>query len=138
MKEKGVGIEFLKSYFAKDAFAELCGIELIEASDGHAVAVVRIEDKHLNGIGLVHGGLLCTLADLAFAAAAHTRGKVAVSISNTISYIKPAQGMLLRAEAVEVSRNPRLGTYAVNVLDESREVIAAFQGLAYIKNQNLL
>ncbi len=138
MKDKGVAIGVLKKYFAQDAFAELCGIELIEAEDGRAVAVVRIEDKHLNGIGLVHGGLLCTLADLAFAAAAHTRGKVAVSISNTISYIKPAQGKLLRAEAVEISRNVRLGTYAVNVLDESREVIAAFQGVAYIKNQNIL
>lgn len=138
MKDRAVGLEFLKNYFARDAFAELCGIELVEASDGHATAVVKVTDKHLNGIGLVHGGLLCTLADLACAAAAHTRGKTAVSVSTTMSYIKAGRGSILRAEAGEVSRNSRLGTYAVNVMDETGEVIAFFQGLTYFRNENLL
>lgn len=138
MKERGVGLETLKSYFAQDAFAEYCGIELIEASEGRAVAVVTLEDKHLNGLKIVHGGLLFTLADLAFAAAAHTRGKAAVSINNSISYIKAAQGKVLRAEAAEVSRNSRIASYTVHIKDESRETIAVFQGLAYIKKDNLL
>lgn len=137
MKVEGIGTTFLKQYFSRDAFAEHCGIDLVEASDGRAVAVVKIENKHLNGIGLVHGGLLFTLADLAFAAAAHTRGRKAVSISNTISYIKPVQGTTVRAEAAEVSRNSRLGSYTVNVIDESGEIVAAFQGLAYVKNEAL-
>jgi acyl-CoA thioesterase len=137
MKNESHDLETLKDYFARDAFANACGIELTEASDGRAVARVAIDERHLNGIGLVHGGLLFTLADLAFAAAVHTRGKVAVSINNAITYLKAAQGRMLRAEATEVSRNRRIASYTVNILDETGEIIALFQGLAYVKDRNL-
>ena len=137
MTSQGADFELLKRYFARDAFANDCGIELVEASNGTATAVVRIEDRHLNGIGLVHGGLLYTLADLAFAAAAHTRGMVSVSVSSTITYIKSARGRTLRAQAREISRNRRLAAYAVDLIDETGGVIAALQGLAYVKNDPL-
>jgi acyl-CoA thioesterase len=137
MSDQGPDLETLRSYFAKDAFANACGIELIEASDGHAVARGTIDEKHLNGIGLAHGGLLFTLADLACAAAVHTRGRVAVSINNAITYVKAAQGGTLKAEATEVSRNNRLASYTVNILNEAGEIIALFQGLAYVKAQKL-
>jgi acyl-CoA thioesterase len=137
MKDKGPDLETLKGFFARDAFARACGIELLEVSDGRATVRVLIEEKHLNGIGLIHGGLLFTLADLAFAAAVHTRGRVAVAISNSITYIKAAQGKILRAVATGVSRNNRLASYTVNILDESDEIIALFQGLAYMKDKKL-
>jgi acyl-CoA thioesterase len=137
MKDTGPGLEVLKGYFARDAFAQACGIEITEASDGHATATVRILDRHLNGIGLVHGGLLFTLADMAFAAAAHTRGRVAVSVNGAITYIKAARGESLRAEAVEVSRGGRLASYTVNIFDHAGEIVALFQGLAYVKDQKL-
>ncbi|HOD69547.1 MAG TPA: PaaI family thioesterase [Deltaproteobacteria bacterium] len=137
MASSRANLEFLKRYFARDVFAQSCGIELVEASNGTATAVVRIEERHLNGIGIVHGGLLFTLADMAFAAAAHTRGHVSVSVSSTISYIKAGRGKTLLAKAREIARNRRLATYAVDLVDETGEVIAAFQGLAYVKNDPL-
>ena len=57
MTSGNIDFEFLKRYFAGDTFAALCGIELVEASNGRAAALVRLDDRHLNGIGLVHGGL---------------------------------------------------------------------------------
>jgi acyl-CoA thioesterase len=130
-------LDLLKRYFARDAFARACGIEITEASDGRASAMVKITDTHLNGIGLVHGGLVYTLADMAFAAAVHTRGRVAVSVNASITYIKAARGDTLRAEAVEVSRSGRLASYTVNILDASGEVVALLQGLAYVKDEKL-
>ncbi|HHO76604.1 MAG TPA: PaaI family thioesterase [Deltaproteobacteria bacterium] len=126
---------FLKNFFEKDIFARHCGIELIEVADGHAKARMKISGYHLNGIGRVHGGALFTLADLAFAAAVHSRGRVAVSINNSISYIKAASGKILTAQADEISSNNRIASYSVNILDESGGIIAVFQGLAYLKNQ---
>lgn len=137
MKDTAPDLETLKAYFAKDAFANACGIEIIEASDGRATTRVALTGMHLNGIGLAHGGLVFTLADMAFAAAAHTRGRVAVSINNDITYVKGARGSTLRAVAEEVSRNNRLASYAVKVYDENGEVVAHCQGLAYVKDQKL-
>ena len=137
MKKRSLDLDFLKNYFSRDAFAALCGIELVDAEDGFAQARMRIQNHHLNGLNRVHGGALFTLADLAFAAAVHTRRRVAVSINNTISYIKAPSGDILYAKAREVSKNNRLATYAVEVSDSSGEIIAAFQGLAYLKNERI-
>ena len=57
-------------FFKKDHFAMDAGIELKEAKPGYAVACVNVIEKHLNAGGVVQGGLLFTLADLAIAAAA--------------------------------------------------------------------
>jgi len=137
MAPKGVGLEFLKTYFEKDSFANHCGIELIEASNGHAQARLNICKYHLNGLGMIHGGVLFTLADLAFAAAVHSRGRVAVAINNSISYIKATEGKVLTAQADEISSNHRIASYTVNILDELGEIIAVFQGLAYLKNEQI-
>ncbi|MBN2298361.1 MAG: PaaI family thioesterase [Deltaproteobacteria bacterium] len=137
MTPKGVGLNFLKTYFDKDSFARHCGIELIEAANGHAEARLNICGYHLNGLGMIHGGVLFTLADLAFAAAVHSRGRVAVSINNSISYIKAAQGKVLIAQADEISSNHRIASYRVNILDEPADIIAVFQGLAYLKNRQI-
>lgn len=68
-------------FFKKDHFAMDAGIELKEAKPGYAVACVNVIEKHLNAGGVVQGGLLFTLADLAIAAAANAHGLLAFSIS---------------------------------------------------------
>jgi acyl-CoA thioesterase len=73
--------ETLKRYFKRDLFAHHVGIELIEAHNGYAKASLAIKEHHLNGVGRVHGGVIFTLADLAFAAASNSQGRVAVAIS---------------------------------------------------------
>jgi len=129
--------EDLKRYFLKDKFAAYVGIELISVGEGRARARLEVKPHHLNGVGIVHGGVTYTLADLAFAAAVNSRGHVAVAINNTISYIKTPKGTNIFAEASEVTSNKRLATYSVNVLDEEGEIVCVFQGLAYKKNQKV-
>jgi acyl-CoA thioesterase len=127
--------EALKAFFRKDAFAEFVGIELIEAGNGRAMARLKLRDHHRNGIGLIQGGVIFTLADLSFAAAVHSRGQIAVAIHCSISYVKAAQGELLLAEAAEVSCGPKIAVYTVRITDSSGEVIAFFEGMAYRKRE---
>jgi len=137
MPDNSMGLEQLKKYFSKDAFAELCGIEILDAGPGYAKTRLLVDKRHLNGINVAHGGIVFTLADMAFAAAAHTRGMSAVAINTTISFIKAGKTDSLYAEAREVSRNRKLATYTVKVTDGSGEVIALFQGTAYIRAESI-
>lgn len=73
-------------FFKKDHFAMDAGIELKEAKPGYAVACVNVIEKHLNAGGVVQGGLLFTLADLAIAAAANV-GLLAFSIQSDIRFL---------------------------------------------------
>ena len=127
----------IKEFFKNDRYATLSGIELLEVSEGHARARMRIEDHHLNGINVVHGGAIFTLADLAFAAASNSHGTVAVAINASIWYVKAALEGTLVAEAREVSLNPRLATYSIEVKDDASEIISAFEGMVYRKKQSI-
>jgi len=123
----------IKSYFKNDQFAALAGIELVEAANGHAKAKMVLQPHHWNGIGTVHGGALFTLADFAFAAACNSHGTVAVAIDANITFMKWAKTGTLYAEARELAKNFKLGSYSVEVRDDNGELIAQFQGLAYRK-----
>jgi acyl-CoA thioesterase len=127
--------EAIKAFFRKDLFAAFVGIKLTDAGDGRATAHLKIGDHHRNGLGLVHGGAIFTLADLAFAAAVNSRGRIAVAIHCSISYLKVAEGDVLVAEAQEVSCGPKIAAYTIRVTDSSGELIALFEGMAYRKNE---
>jgi acyl-CoA thioesterase len=122
---------FLQQFSERDIFARHVGIELIEVSDGRAVARMKISDQHMNGMNVVHGGAVFALADLAFAAAANSYGTVAMAINVSISYLKARTGGVLTAEAREISKTRKITAYSVEVRDETGDLTATFQGMAY-------
>ncbi|MGZ7068742.1 MAG: PaaI family thioesterase [Methanobacterium sp.] len=130
-------MEEVKKFFKKDKFAEYVGIELLEVEEGKALVKMEINEKHLNGIGTVHGGVLFTLADFAFAVAANSYGNVTVAINVNISYMKAAFNGVLYARAREISRNPKISTYTVDITDDEGELLAIFQGMAYTKKDKI-
>ncbi|HUT31694.1 MAG TPA: PaaI family thioesterase [Sedimentisphaerales bacterium] len=130
-------METIKEFVKKDKFAVHCGIELLEVSQGRARAKMHIEKHHVNGVGLVQGGAIFTLADLAFAAASNSHGTVAVAINASISFLKGATKGTLFADAREVSINPKLASYNIDVTDDAGEIIAVFQGMVYRKKDKI-
>ena len=127
--------EELKAFFRKDLFAAFVGIELLEAGNGQAVARLKLQDHHRNGLGMVQGGAIFTLADLAFAAAVNSRGRTAVAIHAAISFVKAAQGEYLTAEAQEISCGPKIAVYNIRITESSGELISVFDGMAYRKKE---
>jgi acyl-CoA thioesterase len=129
--------EELQTFFRRDLFAAYVGIELLEAGNGRAVARLKLREHHRNGLGMVQGGAIFTLADLAFAAAVNSRGRTAVAIHASISYVKAAQGDVLIAEANEVSCGPKIAVYTIRITEPSGELISSFEGMAYRKKERL-
>lgn len=127
----------LKEFFLKDRFAAHVGIELLEAAAGRAKAKLDIQDHHLNAVGVVHGAAIFSLADLVFAVASNSHGKVALGINVSISYMTAARGSTLVAEAEEVSINPKLATYLIRIVDAEQTLVALFQGTVYRKRESL-
>lgn len=126
-------METFKQYMAGDLFAERCNIELLSVEPGRARAKMTLHPHHLNGYGTVQGGAIFTLADYAFAAASNSHGTVAVAINVSISFLKAATSGTLWAEAREISKNFKLGSYTVEVKDDAGDLVALFQGMVYRK-----
>ncbi len=127
----------LLKFFQRDRFAAHAGISLLEVSKGVARARMEVGPQHLNGVGIVQGGAIFTLADLAFAAACNSHGTVAVAVSATVSFAKATTAGVLQAEAREVAVSPRLSTCEVRVTDDAGDVVALFTGTAYRKKERL-
>ena len=122
---------------AADQFATTSGIVLVDASKDHAVCRMEIAENHLNAAGAVQGGAIFTLADTAFGMAANAEGKLTVSLSNTISYLKSTKGKALIATARRISTTKRICTYEVAVMDDLGELIAKMTGTGYIKGERI-
>jgi acyl-CoA thioesterase len=127
----------IKKYFKNDQFAARADVELLEVAPGRARAKMALHPHHWNGLNTVQGGAIFTLADFCFAAAANSHGTVAVAINVNITFMKAATTGTLWAEAREVSKNYKLGSYNVDVKDDEGHLVASFQGLAYRKKDSL-
>ena len=130
-------IENVKRCLKKDRYAERSNIELLTVSPGNATAKMVLHPHHQNGLGTVQGGAIFTLADFCFAAACNSHGTVAVALNVSITFMKAATTGTLWAEAKEVSKNFKVGAYAVEVKDDQGDLVAQFQGLAYRKKDKL-
>jgi acyl-CoA thioesterase len=122
-----------KHFLDNDKFAQYAGIELLEVTSGGAKVKMDVKPFHINGVGLVHGGALFTLADFAFAAAANSHEESAVAINASISYLKGVKAGMLYAVAEELSNSRKISVYSIRVTDEHDTLVATFQGMAYKK-----
>lgn len=121
-------------FFEKDRFAHYVGIELIKVDTGYAVTRLELSDRHFNGLDVVQGGAIYTLADFAFAAAINSEGIATVGINSSITYFKAPKGKVITAEAKQISSDKKICGCDVDVLDEDGSLIAKFNGTGYRKN----
>lgn len=83
------------------------GIRLTSLSDGGAEGEVRLTAGHLNPLGIVHGGVYCTMMDQVAGSAACTRGSMCRTVNCEVRFLAAAQGahLISRAEAVRMGRS---------------------------------
>ena len=129
--------ERVAAFFERDRFARENGIRIVEVRAGFGRAELTVEPRHLNSVGILQGGALFTLADLAFALACNSHGVVAVGTQVDVTWFKAVRSGRLTATAEEVFRTHKLSTCLVRVTGEDRELVALFKGIAYIKGTPL-
>jgi len=125
----------VESLFSNDPAAKLLGLELIDSGSGSGTAIValNVNETHLNFNGTCHGGIVFSLADMAFGLASNSHGVVAAGINANIAYHTATQmGDRLIAQARETARTTRLATYIVEVLRNESQIVATFTGTVYI------
>ena len=98
-----------------------------------------VQAQHTNTMGICHGGVLMTLADITAATGANqARGVLAGSptVHLSIDYISAArQGEWIQANAEQVSIKRRFG-FASGAIVNSRGVVARFSGTFYFPDHD--
>jgi acyl-CoA thioesterase len=109
------------------ALLKTLGIRLVEIGDRHALMTVDLDERHLNYLGGVHGGLIATLADTAcfFPRPLLPSGKAATTVSLNISYLRsaaPGDCLTARSELLHLGR--RTAGLSVRVTDREGRLVA--------------
>ena len=116
----------LKRHFEEsDRLAQLLGIKVEEAHRGYARLRMELEEKHRNGVGLAHGGVIFTLADVAFAVAANAEHtSAALSAQTSLSFLRMGEKGPLTAEAHTLHDGRTLVVVDVEIRDGSAKLLA--------------
>jgi len=131
-------LEKIKEKISTDPFAAMLGVRFDELGEGYVKLSMQVRDDMLNFNGSMHGGVIFSLADIAFSAASNSHGTVAVALHADITYLKSVPpGSTLTATGVEKNRTRRTGLYSINIDDADGNHIAVFQGVVYRMDQPL-
>jgi uncharacterized protein (TIGR00369 family) len=115
-------------------FVELLGLELLRFADGEAEVALAPRDEHMNGLKMVHGGVVMTLLDVAMAHAARSprpgdvgqpRGVVTVEMKTT--FMRPGIGRLC-ARAKVLTRTQTLSFCEASLFDADEKLVAHATG----------
>lgn len=77
----------------ENPFAAYVGIATTKIEEGCAEVTLRVRPEHLNPVGVVHGGCLYTLADVATGAAGSSFGFHTATVSGEYHYLAPARNV---------------------------------------------
>lgn len=117
-------------------FAELLGMRAKSVGDGQARFELDVEAKHLNPNGVLHGGVIYSLADTAMGAALFSRldpGEQCATLEIKMSYLVPVTAGSIATDAVVVQRTKRIGVIEAKVFDDGDRLIALATGTFYIQ-----
>ena len=118
-------LEETRAFFKDDVYAtQVTGIVIDACGPNYAKCSLALESKHRNAAGQVMGGVLFTLADFAFAVAAHNSGPLTVTAVSQITFLSAARGNVLTAETRLIKDGKRSCYFQIDITDDLGTLVA--------------
>ena len=110
-------------------FVRFCGIEALDVVEGRTRLRLALRPEHANNLGIAHGGVICTLLDVALGTAARLRaGRPVVTLDMQARFVAPGRDVLL-AEG-RVTRAGRSVIFCeAEIRDPAGDLVASATGL---------
>jgi uncharacterized protein (TIGR00369 family) len=121
----------LRELLDRSAFHSWVGISVVTASAGDVVVAIDANPDHLNLQGMIHGGLLATLADTAMGLAVRTRvepGRRHVTIELGVHYLRAGKPGRIEARGRTLRVGRETAYTEADVLDGSGQLLARAHG----------
>ena len=122
-----------------DAFSQWLGIQVLEIREGYSKIQITLRNEMLNGFGVIHGGVVFSLADSAFAFACNNRNNLSLALDTSINFTKSTlPGDVLTAEAEELHNGRSTGLYLITIANQRNEQVALFKGTCFRTGKSLI
>jgi 1,4-dihydroxy-2-naphthoyl-CoA hydrolase len=112
-----------------EGWLQAMGVTITLATADEVHAEMTVGTEHLQGYGIVHGGVHCglieSLASIGAALFALPRGQSVVGLENNTSFVRAVRaGAKLHAVSTPVTRGRRTQVWEARVLDEQDQIVA--------------
>ncbi len=122
----------LRDRIQNEPWARELGIRYLDLRRGYCRVSLDLRPHMVNFQGRPHGGVIFTLADVAFGAACNSHGEDAVALNIAISYlaaVKPDSALIAEARVKKQGRNA--GFYDVEVSAGDGTLVALVHCVAH-------
>ena len=127
MDDRETLITALRDRLQDSEFYRWAGVEVTDASPGVVEIEFEAGSQHLNLQGLVHGGILATLADTAMGLAVRTAlepGRRHVTVQLGIEFLSPGRTGTIAARGRTVKIGTQLGFAEADVMNADGRLLA--------------
>lgn len=128
-------LEVVKRQFEKDNYARSLGIVLDNLTDDTIRMHVQVSEDMLNMYDRPHGGIIYSLADVAFSVLGNNKNTISVGLDCSITYHEsPDPGTVLVVEGKTLSHSRRTASFLFTVYTEregARILIATMKSVSY-------
>jgi acyl-CoA thioesterase len=126
---KSADLEALRRQFDESPYAIMLGMRVVELAPRYAKVELRVRSEFFNFAGLVHGGLVMSLADHAFGCALNTIGPLYVAVQFNLHFLAGAnEGEVLVAEGRVLHAGRTTGLGEMEVRGEGGRLVAKATG----------
>jgi 1,4-dihydroxy-2-naphthoyl-CoA hydrolase len=113
-----------------EGWLQAMGVTITKATADEVRAELTVGPEHLQGYGIVHGGVHCglieSLASIGAALVALPRNQSVVGIENNTSFVRAVRaGAKLHAVSTPITRGRRTQIWEARVLDDQERIVAA-------------
>lgn len=108
-------------------FYRLLGMKIEEVGENYACLSINVDDRHIQFLRTVHGGVIASLADSAAAWAIYGSDNlmgVPVTVEMKINFLKPVKSGKLVAEAKNVHEGSSIFVSDVEVKNDEGDLVA--------------
>lgn len=120
-------IEAVKGFMNQCPFNQLVSIDFMELGIGYAIAQLNIEHKHLNPIGIIHGGVYGTLLDTVALWSVYLEleeGLGLVTLDLNISFLNSSSSGRAKARGQRIKIGKKVCLAEAVLVDEQEKLLA--------------
>lgn len=113
---------------SEKTFDDFVGIQMIGFVDDSYLVTLEVEPIHLNPVGIVHGGVLCTMLDTAMAKAFFEtlpeERRLGAALELKINFLRPTQTGKLTAYGKLINPTRRTAFVEGHIQNEAGKLVA--------------
>ncbi|MDN4594397.1 PaaI family thioesterase [Polycladomyces subterraneus] len=124
-----------KAMFIKQPFDEFLGLQYKRVNEDQINVYLPLQPLFLNSLGVVHGGIISSLADVAMCNVPEVdaRGvQTVVTVDLKVSFLRPAKGEFLLADARVIKKGKSLIHSECLIYDDQNTLVAKADGILYV------